>query len=102
MSIHDPCSECGRKLRLEFYKHENNGRLFSQSNFPENPPRNPNVTLPIERIKSYYRDYSVLAEFAAWVCGVESEKFCMSDIMKATGEWKRIGELIREANGVEE
>lgn len=67
---------------------------------PATAPRN--VTLPLERLKEFNADYSELAGFAAWVCGVDLKTFCRADMMRATGAWKEIAARIRAANSEDE
>jgi len=103
MGTPTPCEKCGRDIYralMERYP-VREVSLVSQK-IPDFPTGMKTITLPLEQIKEFNADYNELAQFAAWVCDVTVEKFCRSDMMRATGDWKRIANRMRLANEEDE
>lgn len=71
--------------------------MYFREKLPEFPS-NPNITIPLEKVKEYNASYSELLEFASWICETTPEKFCRSDVMAAMGDWAKINRRIKEAN----
>lgn len=79
-----PCQECGRTFEKLFrYIQDSEIPTIEQNLNPNGPERN--VQLPLSTIKEYQKHYAELSEFAAWVCGVSVEKFCLMDRMNFIG-----------------
>jgi hypothetical protein len=69
---------------------------FEASKLPENAP-NPNLTIPIAKVKEFNAHYTKVAEFAAYVCGVPIEKFCDLDMLAyIQRQQKSVSELAQE------
>lgn len=76
------CSECAHRLYLAMESAWPVGRFsLVDEKLPENFT-NPNVTIPIDRLKMFNAQYRELAEFVAWACGVPVEKLSRLDMVK--------------------
>src|ERR1043166_5280566 len=97
------CEKCGRDLYKALTERYPSPRyeVFAATRLPEPSDIPHHVTITLDRVKEFNANYSELAEFAAWCCGVDPKTFCRSDMMRATGAWKEIQRRIAAANDEE-
>jgi len=50
---------------------------------------NPHVTIPRDKVKMFNAQYKELAQFAAWVCGVEVKDLCRADMIEYIAYWQK-------------
>lgn len=77
------CAECGKDLARLLAKSVVREKPLVAQNLPEPYPNAPNVTIPIQTLKEFRQNYTEVAEFAAWICGVPLEKFNKLDMLTA-------------------
>lgn len=96
------CEKCGRDLYQALRERRPKDYPYWSATLPTLDEPCPHITITRRKVEEFNADYSELAEFAAWCCGVDPKKFCRSDMMRATGAWKEIQRRIAIANGDEE
>lgn len=50
---------------------------------------NPHVTIPRDKVKMFNAQYKEMAQFAAWVCGVEVKDLCRADMIEYIAYWQK-------------
>lgn len=74
------CRNCGHKISTRFREKQNDDWPLVQEVLPE-LFKNPDVTLPINKIKRFNNSLKELLAFSAWVCGVDYDKLCTADMV---------------------
>ena len=77
------CKHCGRKLyEAMVTAWPNTTASIISKKIPDNLPAIKQITMDLQHVKEFNASFMEVSEFAAWVCGVDVEKFCRGDMMK--------------------